>query len=277
MNIKNILKKAARFILSAGQQSVHIEIGTIAPSEMLSGRKIVITGGSRGIGFATAQACIKQGADVLIAGRKESTLQESAKNWVLVLIISCLMCPRRSRRKTSLPRQNLVWGGGIDGLICNAGLSLHEESIGKVSPEQFDKQFNTNFRGAYFLAQAYVEEVTSSTKPSDLIFISSETADHCVDIPYGLSKAAINSLIGSLSRRFYRKGVRVNGVAPGVTATDMTKEYADVSDGDYSYEAASGRLFLPEEVAEVVCFLLSSASRCISGEVIHVNAGNHLN
>lgn len=167
--------------------------------------------------------------------------------------------------------------GGIDGLICNAGLSLHEESIGKVSPEQFDKQFNTNFRGAYFLAQAYVEEVTSSTKPSDLIFISSETADHCVDIPYGLSKAAINSLIGSLSRRFYRKGVRVNGVAPGVTATDMTKEYADVSDGDYSYEAASGRLFLPEEVAEVVCFLLSSASRCISGEVIHVNAGNHLN
>ncbi len=276
MNIKNILKKAARFILSAGQQPVHIEIGTIAPSEMLSGRKIVITGGSRGIGFATAQACIKQGADVLIAGRKESTLQESAKNWVLVLIISCLMCPRRSRRKTSLPRQNLVWGG-IDGLICNAGLSLHEESIGKVSPEQFDKQFNTNFRGAYFLAQAYVEEVTSSTKPSDLIFISSETADHCVDIPYGLSKAAINSLIGSLSRRFYRKGVRVNGVAPGVTATDMTKEYADVSDGDYSYEAASGRLFLPEEVAEVVCFLLSSASRCISGEVIHVNAGNHLN
>lgn len=276
MNIKNILKKAARFILSAGQQPVHIEIGTIAPSEMLSGRKIVITGGIRGIGFATAQACIKQGADVLIAGRKESTLQESAKNWVLVLIISCLMCPRRSRRKTSLPRQNLV-GGGIDGLICNAGLSLHEESIGKVSPEQFDKQFNTNFRGAYFLAQAYVEEVTSSTKPSDLIFISSETADHCVDIPYGLSKAAINSLIGSLSRRFYRKGVRVNGVAPGVTATDMTKEYADVSDGDYSYEAASGRLFLPEEVAEVVCFLLSSASRCISGEVIHVNAGNHLN
>lgn len=175
-----------------------------------------------------------------------------------------------------MPRQNLVWGG-IDGLICNAGLSLHEESIGKVSPEQFDKQFNTNFRGAYFLAQAYVEEVTSSTKPSDLIFISSETADHCVDIPYGLSKAAINSLIGALSRRFYRKGVRVNGVAPGVTATDMTKEYADVSDGDYSYEAASGRLFLPEEVAEVVCFLLSSASRCISGEVIHVNAGNHLN
>ncbi len=64
-------------------------------------------------------------------------------------------------------RGKILSGGGIDGLICNAGLSLHEESIGKVSPEQFDKQFNTNFRGAYFLAQAYVEDVTSSTKPSD--------------------------------------------------------------------------------------------------------------
>ena len=277
MNIKNILKKAARFILSAGQQPVHIEIGTIAPSEMLSGRKIVITGGSRGIGFATAQACIKQGADVLIAGRKESTLQESAKKLGHRAHYLLFDVSKAEQAKDLIAEAKSCRGGGIDGLICNAGLSLHEESIGKVSPEQFDKQFNTNFRGAYFLAQAYVEEVTSSTKPSDLIFISSETADHCVDIPYGLSKAAINSLIGSLSRRFYRKGVRVNGVAPGVTATDMTKEYADVSDGDYSYEAASGRLFLPEEVAEVVCFLLSSASRCISGEVIHVNAGNHLN
>lgn len=111
MNIKNILKKAARFILSAGQQPVHIEIGTIAPSEMLSGRKIVITGGSRGIGFATAQACIKQGADVLLQVVKKVLYRKAQKNWVLVLIISCLMCPRRSRRKTSLPRQNLVWGG----------------------------------------------------------------------------------------------------------------------------------------------------------------------
>lgn len=61
MNIKNILKKAARFILSAGQQPVHIEIGTIAPSEMLSGRKIVITGGSRGIGCAVPSV-IRRGA-----------------------------------------------------------------------------------------------------------------------------------------------------------------------------------------------------------------------
>ncbi|GHM64542.1 hypothetical protein MCC00215_04640 [Bifidobacterium longum subsp. longum] len=150
MNIKNILKKAARFILSAGQQPVHIEIGTIAPSEMLSGRKIVITGGIRGIGFATAQACIKQGADVLIAGRKESTLQESAKKLgprahYLVFDVS-----KAEQAKDFIAEAKSCLGGGIDGLICNAGLSLHEESIGKVSPEQFDKQFNTNFRGAYF-------------------------------------------------------------------------------------------------------------------------------
>lgn len=56
----------------------------------------------------------------------------------------------------------------------------------------------------------------------------------------------------------------------------MTKNYADVSDGNYANESHAGRVFIPEEVAEVACFLMSNASRCISGEVIHVNGGNHL-
>ena len=74
----------------------------------------------------------------------------------------------------------------------------------------------------------------------------------------------------------YAKGIRVNAIAPGVTATAMTKNYADVSDGNYANESHAGRVFLPEEVAEVACFLMSNASRCISGEVIHVNGGNRL-
>lgn len=181
MNIKNMLKKAARFILASGQPPVHIEIGTIAPCGMLSGRKIIITGGSRGIGFAIAQSCIKQGANVLIAGRNENTLQESVKKLgshaqYLVFDVS-----KAGKAKDFIAESKSLLGD-IDGLICNAGLSLHEGNIENVSPEQFDSQFNTNFRGAYFLAQAYVEEVASSLNQSDLIFITSETADHCADI-----------------------------------------------------------------------------------------------
>lgn len=57
----------------------------------------------------------------------------------------------------------------------------------------------------------------------------------------------------------------------------MTKDYAEAADGNLYRDCASNRIFKPEEVAEVVCFLLSDASRCISGEIIHTNAGNHLN
>ena len=108
------------------------------------------------------------------------------------------------------------------------------------------------------------------------LIISSETADQAYDIPYGMTKAAMNSFVRAASRRVYPLGIRVNAIAPGVTLSDMTKEYADVTDGNFYRDCASQRLFLPEEVAEVAAFLLSDASKCISGEIIHTNAGNHI-
>ena len=68
----------------------------------------------------------------------------------------------------------------------------------------------------------------------------------------------------------------MNAVAPGVTLSDITRDYAEASDGNMYRECASGRIFRPEEVAEVACFLLSDASKCVSGEVIHTNGGNHI-
>ena len=66
--------------------------------------------------------------------------------------------------------------GGFDGLVCNAGLSLHEGDFRHVTPDKFDAQFNTNFRGAYFLAQTFLEHLEEHKRQGDLLFISSETA-----------------------------------------------------------------------------------------------------
>ena len=81
-------------------------------------------------------------------------------------------------------------------MVCNAGLSLHEGDFRHVTPDKFDAQFNTNFRGAYFLAQTFLEHLEEHKRQGDLLFISSETADHAVDIPYGLTKSAVNCLVG---------------------------------------------------------------------------------
>lgn len=275
MNTKNILKKIARFILASGQPAVHITVGTINPASMLAGRHIIITGGGRGIGLAIAKKLISQGACVLISGRNEQNLREAAemlgpKASYLVFDVSQVEQSMQFINKAA----NML--NGLDGIICNAGISLHENSFRDVTAKGFDCQFNVNFKGAYFLAQSFLEYLEAKHIIGDLLFISSETADHAVDIPYGLTKTAINNLVGGLSRQVYSEGIRVNAIAPGVTATDMTRSYADVSDGNYANESSAGRIFLPEEVAEVACFLLSNASRCISGEIIHVNAGNHL-
>ena len=266
MNLNNALKKAARFVLAAGQAPVHITVGAVSPSGMLAGRHIVITGGGSGIGLAMARKFVSQGASVLIAGRNKEKLEKAVfslggNTKYLVFDVS----------KVENDCDFVVWAESILG-----GLSLHEGDFRHVTPDKFDAQFNTNFRGAYFLAQTFLEHLEEHKRQGDLLFISSETADHAVDIPYGLTKSAVNCLVGGLSRKLYAKGIRVNAIAPGVTATAMTKNYADVSDGNYANESNAGRVFLPEEVAEVACFLMSNASRCISGEVIHVNGGNHL-
>ena len=110
----------------------------------------------------------------------------------------------------------------------------------------------------------------------NLLFLSSETAGKCVDIPYGLTKAAINSLVGGLARRVYNKGIRVNAIAPGVTLTNMTKGDRINDTNDLGREGAAGRWLLPEEIAEVATFLISDASKCITGEVLYCDAGSHL-
>lgn len=275
MSLRTAIKRAARFVLQDGGKPVHVTVGALAPGELLAGRKIVVTGGGRGLGLAMAKAFSSQGAEVLISGRNEETLikahdQIVGKSLSLVYDVSDV-----SGTSSFIAQANEMLGG-FDTLVCNAAISLHEAGIELVSEEQFDLQFSTNLKGQYFLAKEFIKQVTRNRDDSSILFISSETGNQCIEIPYGLTKASLNSLVGALSRRYYQEGLRVNAIAPGVTESDMTASYSDVSDGNYANSSAAGRVFLAEEVAQVAVFLLSSAAKCISGEIIHTNAGNHL-
>lgn len=279
MGYKRLIRKVAKFILaSQPEKYVDVKISQINYGGILSNRKIVITGGGRGLGFAMAKKFINEGANVIISGRDESTLQkacqELGKNSQYV--IYDVTDIKKTTEFLNMCKEK--FGGNIDCLVSNAGISLHENNFKNVTEEGFDLQFNTNFKGGYFLAKEFlIQKEREENSEGELLFITSETGNQCYDIPYGMTKAALNSLTRALSRREYENGIRVNAIAPGVTLTDMTKDYADASNGNMYRDCASGRIFLPEEVAEVACFLLSDASKCISGEIIHCNAGNHLN
>lgn len=173
----------------------------------------------------------------------------------------------------SIARKEL--GGQIDILVNNAGISLHEGNMMNVTVEGFSSQIMTNLTGPYFLAQEFLRQYENQIEKSNasIIFMASEKGLFPDELPYGLTKAAIVSLTQGMARRWVTKGIRVNALAPGVTASDMTGYKRD---NLYCENNCSRRAYLPEEVAEVAVFLASDTSRCITGQVLTTNMGNHL-
>ena len=279
MGYKRLVRKIAKFILaSQPKEFVKVEVGQINYGQILQNKRIVITGGGSGLGLTMAQKFVKEGATVLITGRNKEKLDD-AKNKIgkkqCYVLVNDIQDVEHCRE--FLDNAEKILQGPIDCLVSNAGISLHENIYSNVTIEGFDKQFNTKFRAGYFLGKAFLEMKSKEAKVNaQLLYITSETGNQAYDIPYGMTNAALNSLVGALSRRVYKQGIRVNAIAPGVTLTNMTKEYAESSDGNLYRDCAAGRTFIPEEIAEVACFLLSDASKCISGEIVHCNAANHL-
>ncbi len=280
MGIKSGIKKLARFIVSESEANcpyINIDIAQINYGGILKDRTIIVTGGGKGLGYNIAKKCISEGAEVIISGRNEDNLKKTAAELGNRCHYIRYDVTEAEKASDFLKECKNIFGKEIDWLVSNAGISLHEGHFSNVTIEDFDRTFNTNFRAGYFLSKAFLEMKLQEDNPrGGVLFITSETGNQCYDTPYGMTKAALNSLTGALSRRVYRSGLRVNAVAPGVTVSDMTRSYSVSADGNTYRECASGRTFLPEEVAEVVCFMLSDASKCISGEIIHCNAGNHL-
>lgn len=273
MSYKQYIKRGIRYILNGVPvKNVTANISYLQPDGRLSGRKIIVTGGGKGLGAAMATKFISEGASVLISGRNENTLRSTADK------IGC--------KYLTLDMQNTAelddfisevdrMLGGVDSLVNNAGISLHEPTFFDVTPETFDAQMATNLRGGFFLTQSFTRLLLREKRKGNVLFVSSETGE-TVDIrPYGFTKAAVNSLVKGLACLFVKDGIRVNAVAPGITASDMTGLKAD---GNLFLECnAINRIYLPEEVAETACFLLSDASGCISGQIIICNNGRTLN
>lgn len=279
MKIKKLIRRIAKFIVfEQPNERVTVQVAQINYGSILKGRNIVITGGGSGIGLAMAKKFASEGANVIISGRNEEKLKKAVEEIGTNAQYAQFDVTDVNNDRTFLEKCKTMFNGAIDCLVSNAGLSLHENVFTNVTIDGFDKQFNTNMRGNYFLCKAFLEmKLPEKAENASLLITTSETGDQAYDIPYGMTKAALNSMVKALSRRVYKSGIRVNAIAPGVTLSEMTSSYASAEDGNLYRDCASGRTFLPEEVAEVACFLLSDASKCISGEIIHTNAGNHLN
>ena len=272
MSIKSRLKNLVSFLLHGGPKPVYANISYLSPNETLCGKKVVITGGGRGLGFSMAKKFVAEGAEVLIAGRNIKVLEESAKKLECKYLQLDVSNP--SEFDTFMDKAEELLGG-LNVLVNNAGISLHENTFFDVTPETFDKQVDTNLKGAFFLTQTFIRHIKNTDTKACVLFVSSETGDTMDFRPYGFTKAAINSMVQGLAYLFAKDGIRVNAVAPGITASDMT---GLSTEGDISYRGnISGRVYMPEEVAEVAAFLISDAAGCVSGQIITCNNAKTVN
>lgn len=274
MGVKKYIKNAIRYIFKEHKPTiVNVEVVQKTNKDMFKDKNILITGGSRGLGYYMSKKFIDDGAKVIITGRNIKNLEKAQKE--LEENIEIQQMDMNSIGEFPKFMEELFNKyEHIDCLINNAGISLHEGGLENVDKEKFEKQIGTNLEGAYFLAKEYIKMVKEKNLTGNIIFMSSERGAQCDYLPYGLTKVALNSLTEGLSRKFYKDGIRVNAVAPGVTATEMT---GISRNGDLYANNASGRYFVPEEVAEVVEFLASENSKCVSGEIIYCDGGQHLN
>lgn len=273
MNLIHRIRPAISYLIK-GKAQVNItpSIYYSSPNNALNGKRIIITGGGKGLGFSMAKKFTEEGAKVLIVGRNVTLLEKSANQ---------IGCKYLEFDVTHIGYFNEFINksagilGGIDCLVNNAGISLHENSFFDVSEETFDAQISTNFKGPFFLTQSFIEYLIKNNRKGNVLFISSETGDTMDFRPYGFTKVAVNSMVQGLAYLFRKQNIRINAVAPGVTASDMT---GIKKDGNlYAGEYASGRFYLPEEVAETACFLLSDLSGCISGQIITCNNAQTIN
>lgn len=268
-------KRLIRFVFY-GQPKIEVKasISVSDRNDILSGKNILITGGGRGLGLAIAKKCVDCGANVLITGRNEESLKNACRYSEKMHFIP-FDITEIDKYHIFFDEVEKLLGGKIDTLVNNAGISLHEGWFESVTTETWDRQFDTNLKAPYFLSKEFINRVDEQSKMSkNIIFISSERGLYCDDLPYGLIKAAINSLTAGLGRRLLSRNIFVNAIAPGVTASDMTGYEAN---GDlYRPQAASKRVYRAEEVAELAVFLISDLSKCISSQIIPTQNGNHL-
>ncbi|MCE7650697.1 SDR family NAD(P)-dependent oxidoreductase [Vibrio fluvialis] len=270
------LRKLKRMILflrkcyiDGGVTSVNI--AQVNYGGILKDKKILITGGSSGIGFAIAKKAISEGAKVVITGRVQEKL-ERAKLEINSQNLEIIQWDASdvSIRHEKLEQVEGILNGSIDILVNNAGILL-DQNFFTVKEDIWDSTYEVNSKSVYFLCQAVSNKWIKNKHKGKIINLSSTSGFYGASIPYGMTKWDIAGLTEGLGKKLSEKGIIVNGIAPGRTATAMLKK--EDSNNLYDYKTSAKRYGLPEEIAELATFLMSDASNFIVGQTIVCDGG----
>ena len=270
----------------------------------LMGYRIFITGGSGGIGAATAREAILQGASVAFSYNKGKQKAEILLKELQSLFSQVQLSNKRIKEKIeieSLTAQPLAieplaipmdltktnsismacqmvlkhFCGQIDGVVNNAGVT-QDQILLRMNFEDFDRPIQTNLYGCYLVSKAFLKPMLK-TKKGAFVHITSINGQigQVGQANYAASKAGIEAFSKSLARELASRGIRSNCVAPGLINTEMTQKIKLTQ--ELLSHIPVKKIAEPIEVAKPICFLLSEGASYITGHTLNVNGGLFMN
>ena len=244
--------------------------------QRLKQKKILITGGTSGIGFETARQCLAEGAEVALTGRRPEAVKAAVDDLgggVLGLVSNAGSITDQTALADELTK---VWGH-LDAVYINAGDVTHA-SMGDWREDAFDRIIDTNLKGPFFLLQALMPLMSEGAS----VILCTSVSIHlglAQSSVYAASKAGLASLARTLSGEWIDRGIRVNSLCPGPTRTSALDKLGLSPDAERALQdeiaelVPLGRMGEAQELAKAAVFLASDESRFIVGTELIVDGG----
>ena len=246
----------------------------------LAGKRALVTGGSRGIGAATARLLAQCGADVAMSYRNRGPVAEGVVDELRGLGVRAFAHAAELSERAAVDGLFARVGrefGGLDIFVGNAGIwPVEEAAVGEMTDDRWRRTMAENTDGMFYTTRGAIQAMG----PGGRIVLVASTAGQrgeAMHADYAASKGAMISFVKSLAVELARQGITVNCVAPGWVETDMCAEVFE--HGGRERIAAGipvGRIAAPVDIAAPIVFLCSSQARHVTGEILNVNGGSVL-
>lgn len=243
--------------------------------ELLKGKTAMVTGGTRGIGFAIVKLYLENGAAVALCGSKKETVDKAldklkAQNpdYKVIGLYPDLQNPEEVAKAVEMAKETF---GSLDIMVNNAGISARDK-LYDYKAEDFSKIMALNVNAVFNCAQAAAKVMKEQgggviLNTSSMVSIYGQPSG----VGYPASKFAVNGMTKSLARELGKDNIRVNAVAPGITKTDMVAALPEEMIKPLIATIPLGRVGEPEDVANAFLFLASDMASYVTGEILSVD------